>query len=154
MKRLNSAVVYFLFVIAIMALICARAYGQTCSVANPCVPIGFPKSTVGDTITLYKCVGTAAVCSPAALAAQLAGGNSPFNTVASFPLKSLTATAYQDPEPYGTLVYYAATDTPSGGAAGPVSAIVAFQMPQATQITPPTLTAGPAMATTGPAGPQ
>src|ERR1700735_2626500 len=145
----KNEVKYFLLVLAVM--ICARgAYGQTCSTASPCVPV-LVTGTVGSPTTLLKCGGT---CTAASLTTYLASptSTSPWSVVGTFAQKAVTVT-YNDPEPYSSQISYAAYDTPSGGAASPVSGIITFQMPAPPQ-TAPSLIAGPNLATTGPSGVQ
>jgi hypothetical protein len=107
-------------------------------------------------MTLYACMGSATSCSSTTLAAYIASPStsSQWKTLASFPLKSLNTTAYKDPEPYSALLNYAATDTPTGGAAGPVSAITVFQMPAQTAQAPSLSVVGNAIVTSGSTGVQ
>lgn len=128
-----------------------HAYGQTaCTATNPCVPVSVAGVT-GNTVTLLKCGGT---CTSATLNAYLANptAQSVWSVAGTFSQYAATA-IYNDPEAYGLLLSYAAYETPSGGTAGPVSAIITFQVPAAPQ-TPPTLNAGPALVTTGASGVQ
>ena len=140
--------------LAITILIAAASFAHAqCSTTNPCVavPITSPSYVSGMGATLYKCMGSATSCSLAALNTYIAdpGTSSPWVGV-SFPQKAQTTT-YLDPEPYGALLNYAALNTPSGGAAGPVSAILIFQVPTQTQA--PSLGAA-SLVTTGTTGPQ
>lgn len=149
MKRISPAWFCFLVMMAVLFLICARgAFGQ-CSTTNPCVPVKIT-GTASLTTTLLACGGT---CTVAQLTAYLANPTapSPWSLVASFP-QTAAAVTYNDPRPYGTLLSYAAYQTPSGGAAGPPSPIVTFQVPAQAQA--PTLIVGPNIVTTGATGLQ
>lgn len=146
---------YILFVIAVLLLICARgAFGQ-CSTTNPCVPVKVTQQpfSSGSTYTPFSCMGAASQCSSTALNQHISAPTSSdvWRTLGTFPQASSTA-VYNDSEPYGALMNYAALNTSSGGAAGPVSGIVIFQVP--TQATAPSLAVGPSIVTTGAPGPQ
>ena len=141
------------FGIVLLGLAVAAAHGQTCSAANPCVQVSIA-GTTGQTATLYEFTGSQTSCSLAALTAFISSSStsSQWRAIASFPQKAAIV-VYNDPEAYSSLVNYAAVNIPSGGAAGPVSAIIPFQMPTAPQ-TAPSLTVGPNLMTTGATGPQ
>ena len=151
----KSELKYLVFCILVLLLICARgAFGQ-CSTTNPCVPVKVTQQPFsgGSTYTPFACMGAASQCSSAALNQHISAPTSSdvWHALGTFPQTSGTA-VYNDPEPYGALMNYAALNTLSGGAAGPVSGIAIFQVP--TQATAPSLTVGPAIVTTGTTGPQ
>jgi len=153
MKRIPSALVYFLFVMAVFGIICARdALGQTSctSPTGACVPVQVT-ATVNNNTALMICVGNSTMCSQTTLDAYIKGSTTTSWTSAGFVQKAAVVT-YNDFHSYNSTIYYAANSTPQGGPSGPVSAITFFQMPQAP--TPPTLTVGPKVVTSGNVGVQ
>lgn len=143
------------------------AFGQTCSVTNPCAQVTITNSTMSasqpGSAILFSCMGPATSCSSSALATVLAGQTAtlfcpPIPSVwhcTTFPQAASTAN-YNDPEPYGALMNYAAQNAyTAGGGASAVSGITIFQVPQAPQ-NPPAVPGNPAvtLVTTGNTGPQ
>lgn len=131
----------------------AGAFGQSCSTTQPCVPVAVTGVT-GQSTTLVTCGGGSLNCSQSALDQfmQNPSASNPWHILATFPQTAATMT-YNDLQNWGNLLNYAAYQTPSGGAASPVSAIAVFQIPQAPQVAP-TIVAGPKVVTTGKPGVQ
>lgn len=143
-------------ILILLAILSTGVAAQSCSPSNPCVAVTI---TVTDTSlvgasssTLYSCMGGSAGCSLANLNNLIANPNTPnqWHLLGSSPQKSATIT-YNDPEPYGALMNYAAFNTPDGGSAGPVSPIWIFRLPNPP--TPPKVS-GTGVTTSGNAGPQ
>jgi hypothetical protein len=159
MKFTRTDWIGLIFILGIMLLCWTKAYGQTCSTTNPCVPIkvtdnNAPPATT-DVATLLQCGGT---CTAASLAAYMSAPTqpSPWSVVASFPM-TVNPRQYNQPQAYSTLISYAAYITPSGGTAGLPSAIATFQNgPPPAQVAPgvtvPSTSSG--IITSGSTGPQ
>lgn len=146
--------------ILILALIIPTSMAaQSCSPANPCVAVGIsvddPTLIGTSSSTLYSCAGGTANCNITTLNAFIADPTIPsrWKNLGTAPQKAATI-VYNDMQPYGTLMNYAATNTPNGGVTGPPSQILIFLVtrPTAAVQNPPTITAK--LVTDGNAGAQ
>ncbi len=143
----------FLLCLSLFVVSAMYACAQSCSSTSPCAQVAVTNSFMASnpgTVNIYKCMGSPTSCSASALATFIAsGGASPWAAIT--PFAQTTATAkYNDPEPSGSLMNYAASNTTTGGT-GPVSGITVFPVPAAVPSSP-TLSA--VLATTGTVGPQ
>jgi hypothetical protein len=160
MKKLNSSCVYFLFVMAVMGLVCARAaFGQTaCTATTPCVPATINNAnTLPSPAVLWTCVGSA--CTQAALTAAQAGQTATNLCPAVQSVwhclqfsQTKTPQIYNDPEAWGAMVTYSSQGTSGGGVAAN-SALSTFQVPSA-PAKQTSVSILSAIVTSGTAGPQ
>ena len=152
---------YILFVIVLLLLIVAVGNAQaSCTIQNPCVqlPITNPNTLPGATV-MWSCVGSAASCTSSALNVVLAQ-QTPSNLCPAATSvwhcnqfsQTKTPQAYNDPQPYNTLLNYAFQGT-NGGGVSAASPVLVFQMPQAPP-QPPSVPAVLSTVTSGSAGPQ
>ena len=144
-----------LFALAILALaVTLPTQAQTtCSTTSPCAAITVTNSSVVTTTNLYICQGAATQCDTTALNSFIAAPTTPSVwRVVSFP-QTTASRVYNDPEPAGALMNYAASNSNAGGT-GPVSGILVFQLPPAPSPVPTAPSLQVKQVTTGNVGPQ
>ena len=132
----------------------------TCSPTNPCVQVTVTNpNPLPSPAVLWSCMGGTTTCSQSALDAvikQQTATNFCPATSSAWTCHQFSQTAnpqkYNDPEPYGSLMNYAAQATGTGGvsAASPITIFQVSQPP--TQV--PSLGQVPVLVTTGNVGPQ
>ena len=150
----------FLSLVSLFLVAGVLSAQTACTNLNPCVQLALtnPNTLPGATV-LWVCVGSATSCSQTALNAIIAQ-QTPTNLCpiaqsvwrcASFS-QTKTPQNYNDPEPWGSLMNYAAQGTLGGGVSA-ASPILTFQVPNA-PAQPPSINGLPTMVNTGNSGPQ
>ena len=149
------------FILAVLLLVPIVGLAQTtCSTTNPCVQVTITNpNPVPSQAVLWSCMGDSTSCSLTALSTVIKQQTSTTLCPAvqsPWHCNSFSQTknpqAYNDPEPYGSLMNYAAQATGTGGVSG-VSQITIFPVSQPpTQV--PSVGQVPVLVTTGNAGPQ
>lgn len=160
MRQLSNWIYTIFWLLMLGAAGACLAHGQAtapaCTTQAPCAPVTITDSqvpgTTGSTMTLYACMGGSGGCNATTLAAFIASPTTPSQwSQVIFPATK-SPLVYNYPVQYGALMNWAASTSLSGGPSGPVSAIVTFQVPEAT--TAPTVSAGPGLVTSGTSGAQ
>ena len=154
MKKLRTLAIVFGITLAAGWL-----SAQSCSSTNPCVQVTVTNpNTLPSQAVLWTCMGSATSCSQTALNSVIAQ-QTPTNLCPNVQTvwhcipftQTKTPQAYNDPEPYGSLMNYAAQGIGGGGVSA-ATPILIFQVPAGTQV--PSLGQVPVLVTTGTAGPQ
>ncbi len=142
----------------IILALSTAASAQTCSPSAPCAQVSLTNpNTLPSPTVLWSCMG--ASCTQAALDAARAGqttANLCPATQSVWKCTTLSQTktpqAYNDPEPWGSLMNYSVQGTTAGGVSA-TAPILTFQVPLA-PAQPASISGVPTMVTSGNAGPQ